>query len=224
MRNLKIASLSIAVAGVLSSGAVIAELKGNIGVMSNYLWRGVTQTSDTAAVSGGLDYSHTSGAYAGAWVAEVSPLAAESGQYEMDLYAGYAAEAGGFSYDVGVIKYVYPIDDGGTVQVDADFAEVYISAGFGPATLYVASTFAKEADPQFEKDLYFSLSADFEVAGLGMSALYGDYDFDDPAGTDYSHYYLGLSKDDFTFAFEQNDIDGDDDMQFVASWGKEFTF
>ena len=224
MNKLKVLSLSAAVAGVLTSGAAMAELTGNIGVMSNYLWRGVTQTSDTAAVSGGLDYSHKSGAYAGTWVAEVSPLATESGQYEMDLYAGYAAEAGDISYDVGIIKYVYPIDDGGTVQVDADFAELYASVGFGPATVYVASTFAKEGDPQNEKDLYFSVSADFEVSGLAMSALYGDYNFDDPAGTDYSHYSLSLSKDDFTFAFEQNDITGDDDMQFVASWGKEFSF
>ena len=224
MNKLKVLSLSAAVAGVLTSGAAMAELTGNIGVMSNYLWRGVTQTSDSAAISGGLDYSHASGAYAGTWVAEVSSLNGESGQYEMDLYAGYAAEAGDISYDVGLIKYVYPIDDGGTVQVDADFAELYASVGFGPATFYVASTFAKEGDPQNEKDLYYSLSADFEVSGLALSALYGDYDFDDPASTDYSHYSLSLSKDDFTFAYEQNDITGDDDMQFVASWGKEFSF
>ena len=224
MKTLKVLTLSAAVAGSLSSGAAMAELTGNIGVMSNYLWRGVTQTSDTAAVSGGLDYSHESGAYAGTWVAEVSPLATESGQYEMDLYAGYAAEAGDISYDVGFIKYVYPIDDGGTVQVDADFTELYVSVGYGPVTAYVASTIAKEDDTAAEDDLYFSVSADFEVSGLGMSVLYGDYDFDGGSAGDYSHYALSLSKEDFTFAFEQNDRTGDDDMQFVASWGKEFTF
>ncbi|MDH5472489.1 MAG: TorF family putative porin [Gammaproteobacteria bacterium] len=223
MNKLKALTLSVAVTGVLSSGTAMAELTGNIGVMSNYLWRGVTQTSDTAAISGGLDYSHASGAYAGTWISEVSSLNGESGQYEMDLYAGYAAEAGDISYDVGVIKYVYPVDDGGTVQVDADFAEIYASIGFGPVTAYVASTFTKESDPAFEKDLYFSISADFEVNGLGMSALYGDYDFDDPTGTDYSHYSLSLSKEDFTFAVEQNDIAGADDVKVVASWGKEFS-
>ncbi|MDH5764392.1 MAG: TorF family putative porin [Gammaproteobacteria bacterium] len=223
MQKLKQLSLTVAVAGVLSSGAAMAELTGNIGVTSNYLWRGVTQTSDSAAISGGLDYAHKSGAYAGTWASEVSSLNGESGQYELDLYVGYTGDAGSVSYDVGVIKYIYPIDDGGTVQVDADFTEVYVSAGFGPATLYLASTLSKEGDPQFEKDMYFSLSADFKVAGLGMTALYGDYDFDDPAGTDYSHYSLGLSKDDFTFALEQNDITGADDVRVVVSWSKEIS-
>jgi uncharacterized protein (TIGR02001 family) len=222
MKNVKALTLGAAVASVLMSTTAVADLSGNIGVTNNYIWRGVTQTSDEAAVSGGLDYSHGSGAYAGAWVSNISPLNGESGQYELDLYAGYAGEAGDISYDVGVIKYVYPIDDGGTVLVQADFAELQASVGYGPVSFYVASTFYKEGNPPNDSDLYWSLSGDFEVGELGVGVVYGDYDFDGGSAGDYSHYALNLSKDDFTFAFEQNDTNTGDDMKFVVSWGKEF--
>ena len=41
-----------------SSAVVMAEntLSANLGVASNYIWRGVTQTQDDPAISGGLDY------------------------------------------------------------------------------------------------------------------------------------------------------------------------
>lgn len=44
-----------------------AEVTANIAASSNYYWRGITQTDDGAAVSGGLDYSNESGFYAGTW-------------------------------------------------------------------------------------------------------------------------------------------------------------
>lgn len=47
------------------------SFSANIGAVSNYIWRGVTQTSDQAAVQGGLDVTHESGFYAGTWVSNV---------------------------------------------------------------------------------------------------------------------------------------------------------
>ena len=47
------------------------SVSANIGVVSNYVWRGITQTDDKAAVQGGVDYSHSSGFYAGTWVSNV---------------------------------------------------------------------------------------------------------------------------------------------------------
>ena len=47
------------------------SISANIGAVSNYMWRGVTQTQDGAAVQGGLDFSHESGFYAGTWISNV---------------------------------------------------------------------------------------------------------------------------------------------------------
>src|SRR5210317_1616201 len=100
--------------GLMISGAANAALEANIGATSNYLWRGDTQTNDDAAISGGLDYSHDSGAYLGIWTCNLDDGA------ETDYYAGFAGETeGGLGYDLGYIYYAY--SDSG----DADFAEVY---------------------------------------------------------------------------------------------------
>lgn len=204
---------SVLGAAALGSSAAMAEFTGNIGVASNYIWRGVTQTNDAAAVSGGLDWSHESGFYVGTWVSNL-----EHSQYEADLYAGYGGEAGGLSYDVGAIYYAYPVGDD-----ELDFTEVYGSVGFGPVTASLAYTVNTEADVADDNDLYASLGADFEIKeGLSLGLLVGNYDFDDPTSEDYTHFNASLSKDDFTFALDKSDIEGDDDVRFSVAWAKSF--
>ncbi len=100
--------LATAVAAILTSGVAAAELSGNAAIASNYIWRGVSQTTDQAAGQGGLDWGHDSGIYAGTWVSNVDFSGLGDG-YEMDVYAGYSGEVDGFGYDVGVISYQYPV-------------------------------------------------------------------------------------------------------------------
>ena len=72
--------------GLLLSGSALAEVTGNIGATSNYLWRGTTQTSNEAAIQGGLDYAHDSGFYAGTWASNVD--FGDETSYELDFYGG----------------------------------------------------------------------------------------------------------------------------------------
>ncbi len=81
-----------------------AGVSANIGVASNYIWRGVTQTNNQAAVSGGIDYEHDSGFYAGTWVSNASWTATAS--QEQDIYAGFGLTAGGVDIDLGGL---YPV-------------------------------------------------------------------------------------------------------------------
>jgi hypothetical protein len=72
---------TVAATGVLLSASMISmnqalaqgpwAFSANIGVVSNYIWRGVTQTGDQAAVQGGLDVAHESGFYAGTWASNI---------------------------------------------------------------------------------------------------------------------------------------------------------
>ena len=101
--------LAAAVASVLASSVATADLSANAAIASNYIWRGVTQTTDQAAGQGGIDWGNDSGLYAGTWV---STLGAGGGN-EIDVYAGFGGEAGDFGYDLGVITYQYPIDPSG---------------------------------------------------------------------------------------------------------------
>ena len=211
-----IAASLLASATTAGSGIALAEspLTANVGVASNYIWRGATQTDDASAVSGGIDYAHASGFYLGTWVSNVTWTTTDG--YEQDLYAGYGFDAGPVGLDVGYIKYMYPVGTG-----TDDFAELYVNATFNMFSAGVALTTSKEAGGA-EDDVYMYVGAEFEVKkGLTLGLTYGDYDIDGGSASDYSHYQISLSKDDFTFALDDTDVT-DSDPRFTVSWSKSF--
>jgi uncharacterized protein (TIGR02001 family) len=94
-------------------------LTANVGLFSQYIFRGLTQTNRKPALQGGFDYSHASGFYAGVWGSNVSWVAdtAEtvgvpglSSSLELDFYGGFKNTIGDsdFGYDVGILQYWYP--------------------------------------------------------------------------------------------------------------------
>lgn len=95
-------------AGVVASAA--AQLTGNLGLTSDYRFRGVSQTQNAPAVQGGIDYAHSSGLYIGNWNSSVSSQVYTAGAgLESDVYAGYKKEiVKGISVDVGSYNYLYP--------------------------------------------------------------------------------------------------------------------
>jgi len=221
---MKLNKIAIAVGAAVMglSGIAQAELSANIGATSNYIWRGVTQADDGAAISGGIDYGHESGFYAGTWASTID------GGEELDLYAGFGGEANSIGYDVGVIYYAYPGGD------DLDFTEIYASLSFGPVTGGIAYTIDKEADGD-ENDLYYHLSAGTDLGdGWGLSATVGYYDME-AADSDYSHGQIDVTKSmgdlgDFTFSLSNvfdDDITvaadkRDNDLIPFISWSKSF--
>ena len=222
--------LATAVAAVLTSGAATAELSANAGGFSNYIWRGVSQTGDAAAGQGGIDWGHDSGAYAGVWTSTIG-----AGQ-EVDLYAGFAGEAGGLGYDLGVITYQYP------VTPNINFTELYVSGSMSIVTVglaYTVDAATGNKNTMFDSgDMYVSGSLDFPAGKTDMSLYVGSYMFDaDGTGPnkggelDYSHFGASVSKDGFTFALDKNDIDSShavlgsataDKLRVTASYSVDF--
>jgi uncharacterized protein (TIGR02001 family) len=217
--------LATAVASILTSAAASAELSGNAAITSNYIWRGVTQTTDQAAGQGGIDWGHDSGLYAGTWVSNVNFGNSDDG-YEMDVYAGFGGEAGGLGYDLGVISYQYPITP------EFNFTEVYVSGTMSVVTLGLAYTVDAASGNDggvFDSgDMYVNGSVDFTAGKSDVSLFAGTYMFENDGGTagevDYIHYGASIGKDGFTFAVEKNDIEGGsaDNVRFVASYGIDF--
>jgi uncharacterized protein (TIGR02001 family) len=86
-------------------------LSFNAGVVTDYRYRGISQTRLKPAVQGGLDFAHKSGFYLGAWASTIKWIedsGATDGKVELDLYGGYKGElAKGLAYDVGVLRYEY---------------------------------------------------------------------------------------------------------------------
>ena len=131
----KLLILSVAVASAIGSSVAMADLSGNIGIVSDYYYRGVQQTM-TSSANGGIDYENDSGIYVGIWAADVEgQVDFGSGPQgtEIDVYAGYGGEAGDISYSVGVTHYGY------TGDFDTEYNEINLGAGFGDFSLDIAS-------------------------------------------------------------------------------------
>ena len=218
--------LATAVASILTSGVAAAELSANAAVASNYIWRGVTQTNDQAAGQGGIDWGHDSGLYAGTWVSNVDFSGLGDG-YEMDVYAGFAGEAGGLGYDLGVISYQYPISP------EFNFTEVYLSGTMSMVTVGLAYTVDAASGNDggvFDSgDMYVNGSIDFTAGKSDVSLYAGTYMFENDGTAavgevDYVHYGASIGAGGFTFAVDKNDIEGGsaDNVRFTASYGIDF--
>jgi uncharacterized protein (TIGR02001 family) len=198
--------------GLMISGSANAALEANIGATSNYMWRGATASSEDAAISGGLDYSHDSGAYAGIWTSSTDSTYGT----EIDYYGGFGGEtASGVGYDLGYIYYAYT---GSTVN---DFAEVYGSVTMSGVTAGVASEVYTQGGTDLDQT-YYSLSSDFELTdGFGLTATAGRYNRD--GSDDYSHLTFDVTKDDFTFSLSKaSSGSGDNSVIPYVSYSKTF--
>lgn len=188
--------LSLAAGSAMVSTTASAEVSANVAASSNYFWRGITQSGDEAAVSGGIDYSNESGFYAGTWISSLG-----GGASELDLYFGFSGETESFSYDVGYVFYGYPSSVESTG--DADFSEIYASITFNALTLGVSVLADAEWDADFADDIYYS--ADYAIAAgsaeITLHAGFYDTDASFDEGNIYDGYDLGISiaKDGFTF-------------------------
>jgi uncharacterized protein (TIGR02001 family) len=112
-------------------------LTANVGLFSEYIFRGISQTGGKPAVQGGFDYTHPSGFYVGTWASNISWLSDfglyNHGSLEWDFYGGYKQNFpdpyGDFFYDVGVYGYVYPgKKNSGVFNVDT--WEIYGALGW----------------------------------------------------------------------------------------------
>ena len=187
-----------AVAVLLTAGAASAqeapEIAWNLGVTSDYVFRGYSQTSEDPAIFGGVDV--TAGSfYAGAWASNVD--FGDDTEAEFDIYGGYRTEVSGFALDVGVVGYLYVSQPGGA---DYDYAEFKAAASraFGPVTLgaavYWSPDFfgADEEATYVEANAAFSPAAQWTVSGaVGHQAL--------DVNADYGTWNAGVA-----YAFSDN--------------------
>ncbi|AYO80403.1 TorF family putative porin [Sphingobium yanoikuyae] len=105
---------------------------GSVGLVSDYRFRGVSQSDRGMAIQGGLTATHESGVYVGTWGSNLSGWGTFGGaNMELDLFAGYAIPLGdsGATLDLGLTWYMYPSGADKT-----DFAEPYVklSSQVGP--------------------------------------------------------------------------------------------
>jgi uncharacterized protein (TIGR02001 family) len=205
------------------------EFSANVAFTTNYMYRGVTQTSSQPAVSGGFDYAHESGIYLGTWASSLEFGSGDNDTtIEIDYYGGIAGDfSNGVSWDIGGLYYQYPGTDADTAG-DFDFFEIYGSLGYtfenvsfqpsiGTYMAYSPDFFGETGDAfYFTGELGLSLPYD-----VGLSFLYGNQSIDQ--STDYSHFVVGLNKDWSIFNFDISYYEGIDDCSDQSCDAAVFT-
>lgn len=215
--------LLVALLGALSAMPVFAAdapasphtVTSNVGIVSNYVFRGITQTSTNPAIQGGMDYAHASGFYAGVWGSNVnwiqdSVVTSGSVTLELDTYLGFKNSfAEDFGYDVGYVRYNYLGDyTVATPYTSADTAEVYAAISYKFLTAKYSYSVLDQflTAPEAKGTNYIELNANYTIPDttftlighVGKQTYKGAFaDALDAAGTPatYSDYKVGVAKD-----------------------------
>lgn len=215
---LKKAAIAATISCALTSTA-FAGASANIGLMSDYIWRGWTQNSNDPSLMGGLDYEASNGLYVGTWAAQVDNTGDD---YELDLYAGFAKElSNGFGFDVGAISYIYP-------GADLDFTEVYLNGSYKFVEFGIASTVDAD-NAASEGDLYTHLTLSKDFGPISASATIGNTNFDAAGVDSVNHYQLAGTYSipnnvgDLTAAIDDTDETGSSPIASLT-YSKSFDF
>jgi uncharacterized protein (TIGR02001 family) len=116
--------------GAIGTTANAVEIDGSAGVVSNYVWRGATQSAGNPALQGYIGLTTEKGFYANAWGSQVDYD--DDTTAEIDLTVGYSNDINDkVSYDVGYIKYTYTGDD---LKIGDDIQEIYGTLSVGPVS------------------------------------------------------------------------------------------
>jgi uncharacterized protein (TIGR02001 family) len=192
----------------------------NVGLTSDYVFRGVSQTQGNPAIQGGFDYSHASGFYLGTWGSNVSWVSVrsfkdstgavttgdpfkENNSMELDLYGGYKGSVGDFGYDLGAITYYYPGNKTAGAK-SPDTTEVYVGGSWKFLSVkyshVVSENFIGWYDFTNNRSTrgsnYLELNANYDLGnGWGVLGHVGHQKVKNVGDASYSDWKIGVSKD-----------------------------
>jgi uncharacterized protein (TIGR02001 family) len=215
MKNILVPTL-IAAAMASSAQAQTAPaapestLSYNVGVTTDYRYRGLSQSRLQPALQGGVDYADKSGFYVGAWASTIKFIKDAGvitshpevkGPVELDLYGGYKGAVGDVAYDVGFLRYQYVNNNlqKSLAYGNANTSEVYGAVTVGPVTAKYSHALTNLfGNLNSENSYYLDLSATFDLgSGFGLVPHVGYQKLKGAANVDgtYADYALTLTKD-----------------------------
>ena len=193
---LSLAGLALAAASLAPTVAKADDgISYNAGVVTDYRYRGISQTRLKPAVQGGVDYAKGP-FYVGTWVSTIKWIkdAGGSSNIEWDIYGGYKGEISkDLSYDVGFLRYQYLKNK---LATNANTNEIYGALTFGPGTVkYSWATTNLFGFAKSKNSGYLEASAGYEVAGLTVTPHLGYQNVAKNGDFSYLDYSLTVSKE-----------------------------
>ena len=163
------------------------EWSYNVGLTSDYVWRGFSQSDEGPAVQGGVDVA-VGNFYAGTWASSVD--FGDGTDAEWDFYAGFTATTGSVDWDFGVTYYNYVGDPDGS---DYNFVEFKVAASqtFDKVTLGGSVNYSPDFYGADESATYVEVTGEYAVSDkFSVSGGIGKQWLD--VGADYGTWNLGV--------------------------------
>lgn len=204
-------SFALLLAGTLLAGPALAqeevgehaagsgwEFGGEVALLSDYVWRGVSQTRGKPALQLDLNLTHDSGVYAGVWASNVDFTASDDEddgvRHELDPYIGWSGDiGGGMALDMTLTRVSYP---GHKPDFNYAYTELEARLDFR-APVYVGMAWSPDIFALGGRGLYYNVGTELELgdSGLRLDAQIGHYDLRKAAGDSYNDFVIGLARD-----------------------------
>jgi uncharacterized protein (TIGR02001 family) len=208
--QIKKTQIALLAALALANGAAFAQAAApaaaepdqtfafNIGAVSDYRYRGISQSRLKPALQGGIDFTHKSGFYLGTWASSIKWIRDAGGDasVEVDVYGGFKNSYNGIGYDFGVLSYQYPGHN--MPSASPTTTEIYAAGTFGPATLKYSHALSDLFGFANSKNSYYvDLNATFEtgVWGLTLTPHVGYQKVKNNGDFSYTDWSIGVGKD-----------------------------
>jgi uncharacterized protein (TIGR02001 family) len=227
---------AIALSTVASFATADDNLSFNASVLTDYTFRGISQTDEDAAFQAGADYAFDSGFYLGVWGSNVDFGDGDDADAEIDIYAGYSGNiTEEVSYDISYIAYTYANES------SYNYEEYALSLGYADFTFgyNYSDTYWGGDDLSAPSFSYYSLGYSFDLAddynvalSVGLNEFSNDNWLSDGADS-YTDWSVAVSKSfggfDFTLSYVDTDLSKDEawdtdwaESRAVFSVGKTF--
>ena len=156
--------------------------------VSDYVFRGASQTEEDPTVQAGFTYTTAPGIYAGVWASGVD-FGTDKPDYEVDAMIGWNGDLSEqVNFDIALNRYMYPSAGSNNYNeliTTTTFAETYSAT-----VAYSNDVWNTDSD-----GWYFAVGGEWELpqefslnAGLGYST------FDDEVAENYADWSLGVSR------------------------------
>ena len=188
-------------------------ISGNFALVTDYRFRGVSQSNEEPAAQGGFDLTHRSGLYLGTWASNVSQWANTGGSMEIDVYGGFRGTlpTGEIGYDVGLIEYIYP---GNTAAPKQGTTEWFVGVSKGPFSYkFYRSSGNWFGNPGSSGSTYHDLNAAYGLNDqITITAHAGRQDVKGTTAPspDFTDYSIGVSialPDSYTIGLKFTTVD-----------------
>lgn len=188
----------------------VDQLSGNLAFVSNYMFRGMSQSRNLPAVQGGMTYTFPYGIYANAWGSNVR-FEDSNATVEIDTILGVRNTIGEhFSYDISGARYNYPgARDLNYNELNTVFNYYFLQGGYS----YSANEYnSHTSGSYYQGGINYGIPSNyvFGLNDVNILALFGHFTLRQPAGSSYNDYNVMLSKKikSYTFALQWTSTNG----------------